>query len=247
MTHKDETGQLLGVEALIRWQHRDLGLVLPARFIPIAEEHGVILPIGEWVLRTACAQVRSWLDAGLSAVPVAVNVSALQFRQAGLVDRIRRILQETGLDPRYLELELTESIVMRQAERTISLLNELREMGLSLSIDDFGTGYSSLSYLRRFPIRKLKIDQSFVRDLTSDPDAAAIAAAIVGMGKSLKLRIIAEGVETLEQHAALRALHCDEIQGFLVGRPEGAARIAAILREGGGLHPRGGGLADGGV
>jgi diguanylate cyclase (GGDEF)-like protein/PAS domain S-box-containing protein len=240
-----ETGQLLGVEALIRWQHRDLGLVLPARFIPIAEEHGVILPIGEWVLRTACAQVRSWLDAGLPAVPVAVNVSALQFRQAGLVDRIRRILEETGLDPRYLELELTESIVMRQAERTISLLNELQEMGLSLSIDDFGTGYSSLSYLRRFPIRKLKIDQSFVRDLTSDPDAAAIAAAIVGMGKSLKLRIIAEGVETLEQHAALRALHCDEIQGFLVGRPEGPARIAAILREGGGLYPRGEALADG--
>ena len=226
------TGKLVGAEALVRWRHRDLGLVLPSAFIPIAEEHGLILPIGDWVMRTACAQVRRWLDQGLPAVPVAVNVSALQFRQAGLVERVRSALDDSGLEPRFLELELTESIVMRQAERTISLLAELREMGVSLSIDDFGTGYSSLSYLRRFPIRKLKIDQSFVRDLTTDPDAAAIAAAIASMGRSLKRRIIAEGVETPEQLDALRLLSCHEVQGFLVGRPVPLEEMTALLRRG---------------
>ena len=225
-------GRLVGVEALLRWRHRDLGLVSPARFVPLAEEHGLILPIGDWVLRTACSQVRRWLDEGLPAVPVAVNMSALQFRRPGLAARLQEILAETGLPARYLELELTESIVMHRAESTIALLAELQQMGLSLSIDDFGTGYSSLSYLRRFHIHKLKIDQSFVRDLPRDPDAAAITAAIVGMGKSLKLRIIAEGVETDEQLELLRRLGCDEVQGYLTGAPVAAGEIAARLRAG---------------
>ncbi len=227
-----EGGRLVGLEALLRWRHRDLGLVAPARFVPLAEEHGLILPIGDWVLRTACSQVRRWLDEGLPAVPVAVNMSALQFRRPGLVERLQEILAETGLPARYLELELTESIVMREAESTIALLVRLQQMGLSLSIDDFGTGYSSLSYLRRFPIHKLKIDQSFVRDLTRDPDAAAITAAIVGMGKSLKLRIIAEGVETAEQLELLRRLGCDETQGYLNGLPLAAEQAGDLLRRG---------------
>ncbi len=225
-----EGGRLVGVEALLRWRHRDLGLVSPARFVPLAEEHGLILPIGDWVLRTACSQVRRWLDEGLPAVPVAVNMSALQFRRPGLAERLQEILADTGLPARFLELELTESIVMHQAEATIALLAQLQQMGLSLSIDDFGTGYSSLSYLRRFPIHKLKIDQSFVRDLPRDPDAAAITAAIVGMGKSLKLRIIAEGVETAEQLELLRGLRCDEVQGYLTGAPTSPEDVAALLR-----------------
>jgi len=224
-----ETGRLVGAEALIRWRHPDLGLVLPSTFIPIAEQHGLILPIGDWVLEAVCTQIRAWLDDGLPVVPVAVNMSAIQFRQPALADRIGRILSETGLDPRLLELELTESSIMHEAERTISLLRQLEEMGLSLSIDDFGTGYSSLSYLRRFPIDKLKIDQSFVRDITTDPDAAAITTAIIAMGRSLKLRVVAEGVETAEQLEFLRSQHCDEVQGFHVGRPMSAGDFAALL------------------
>jgi EAL domain-containing protein (putative c-di-GMP-specific phosphodiesterase class I) len=224
------TGRIVGAEALIRWKHRDLGFVSPAKFIPVAEEHGLIVPIGDWVLRTACAQVRQWLDEGLPAVPVAVNMSALQFRQAGLAARVAAILKETGLAPQYLELELTESIIMREAEQAIAVLLELHDMGVSLSIDDFGTGYSSLSYLRRFPIHKLKIDQSFVRDITTNPDAAAIATAIIGMGKSLKLRVIAEGVETAEQQRFLESQSCDELQGFYIGRPTEADKFSALLR-----------------
>lgn len=224
------TGRVIGAEALIRWKHRDLGFVSPAKFIPIAEEHGLIHSIGEWVLRTACLQVREWLDSGLPAVPVAVNVSSVQFRQPGLADRVAAILLETGLAPQYLELELTESVIMREAEHAIDVLLQLHDMGVSLSIDDFGTGYSSLSYLRRFPIHKLKIDQSFVRDITTNPDAAAIATAIIGMGKTLKLRVIAEGVETAEQKAFLAAQHCDELQGYHIGRPTEAEQFSALLR-----------------
>jgi diguanylate cyclase (GGDEF)-like protein/PAS domain S-box-containing protein len=223
------TGRIIGAEALIRWNHRDLGFITAERFIPIAEEHGLIVPIGEWVLKAACAQLRKWLDEGLPAVPVAVNMSAVQFRQPGLAARIRRILDESGVTPNYIELEVTETILMHDAEQTISVLRELDEMGVSLAIDDFGTGYSSLNYLRRFPIRKLKIDQSFVRDITTNPDAAAIAAAIVSMGKSLKLRVIAEGVETAEQLEFLAQRQCDELQGFYIGRPADAEAFSRLL------------------
>ena len=224
------TGRITAAEALIRWDHPELGRISPGGFIPIAEEHGMIVAIGEWVLRTVCMQIRQWLDEGLEVVPVAVNMSAVQFRQSSLPSRVRTILEECGVAPRYLELELTESIVMRDAELTIALLEELSEMGVSLAIDDFGTGYSSLSYLRRFPLDRLKIDQSFVRDLPSNPDAAAIAAAIIGMGRSMKLRVVAEGVETTEQLAFLIDERCDELQGFHIARPMSAERFSALLR-----------------
>ncbi len=232
-----ESGRITGVEALVRWRHPDLGLVLPGRFIPIAEEHGLIVPIGEWVLRTACRQVRAWIEAGVPAVPVAVNVSALQFRHGNVAERIGLILSETGLSPGYLELELTESIVMREAEATIAVLTTLEGMGVHLSIDDFGTGYSSLSYLRRFPIDRLKIDQSFVRDVTTSPDAQAITAAIISMARSLKLKVIAEGVETEGQLAYLRSQACEEAQGFLFSVPVDAEAAEALLRRGAGLLP----------
>ena len=227
------SGRIVGAEALIRWNHRELGLITAGRFIPIAEEHGLIVAIGEWVLKNVCLQLRRWMDEGLPVVPVAVNMSAVQFRQPGLASRIGRILEDTGVLPRYIELEVTESIIMREAEQTISVLGELDAMGLSLAIDDFGIGYSSLSYLRRFPIDKLKIDQSFVRDITVNSDAAAIATAIISMGKSLKLRVIAEGVETAEQLEFLAARECDELQGFHIGRPLDADGFSELLRGGG--------------
>ena len=225
------TGRLVGAEALIRWKHRDLGLITAGRFIPIAEEHGLIVPIGEWVLKNVCMQLRRWMDEGLPVVPVAVNMSAVQFRQPGLASHIAKILDDTSVAPSHIELEVTESIIMREAEQTISVLGELDAMGLSLAIDDFGIGYSSLSYLRRFPIDKLKIDQSFVRDITLNSDAAAIATAIISMGKSLKLRVIAEGVETAEQREFLAQRGCDELQGYHIGRPLDADAFSDLLRE----------------
>jgi diguanylate cyclase (GGDEF)-like protein/PAS domain S-box-containing protein len=205
---------MIGAEALIRWRDPNLGVVYPGQFVPIAEECGLIVPIGSWVLREACRQVRVWLDAGLRAVPVSVNISAVEFRHKGFVDGVALILQETGLAPGYLELELTESILMHDAESSTSVLAALKAMGVRLAIDDFGTGYSSLSYLKRFPIDTLKIDQSFVRDIVTDTDDATIVAAVIGMGKNLKQRVVAEGVETPEQLAFLRTQQCDEGQGF---------------------------------
>jgi diguanylate cyclase (GGDEF)-like protein/PAS domain S-box-containing protein len=205
---------MIGAEALIRWRDPNLGVVYPGQFVPIAEECGLIVPIGSWVLREACRQVRVWLDAGLRAVPVSVNISAVEFRHKGFVDGVALILQETGLAPGYLELELTESILMHDAESSNSVLAALKAMGVRLAIDDFGTGYSSLSYLKRFPIDTLKIDQSFVRDIVTDTDDATIVAAVIGMGKNLKQRVVAEGVETPEQLAFLRTQQCDEGQGF---------------------------------
>ena len=213
------TGQIIGMEALVRWQHPDLGLVPPAKFIPLAEDTGLIAPIGEWVLRTACAQNKAWQTAGLPPIRVGVNLSARQFQCQNLVEMIVRILKETGLDPTYLELELTESVLMQNTEAIIATLCELDAMGINISIDDFGTGYSSLSYLKRFPINRLKIDQSFVRDITTDPDDAAIVTAIITLAHSLKLKVIAEAVETEEQLAFLRSLNCDEMQGYLFSRP----------------------------
>jgi diguanylate cyclase (GGDEF)-like protein/PAS domain S-box-containing protein len=224
-----ESGRITGVEVLIRWQHPEMGLVMPDKFIPIAENSGLILPIGEWVLRTACAQARKWQQEELLAGPMAVNVSAVQFRQDGFVNLIRRVLQETGLPPEQLELELTEGLLLQDAEMTFSVLQELKEMGLKLAIDDFGTGYSSLSYLRQFPVSKLKIDRSFVRDLDENPDDAVITIAIINMAKSLKLRVIAEGVESEAQLSFLRDRGCHEIQGYYFSRPVTAAEVSEML------------------
>jgi len=223
------TGRITGLEALIRWKHSELGLVAPDRFIPIAEDTGMILKIGEWVLRTACAQAKAWQDDGVWAVPVAVNVSAVQFRQENFCALIRSVLEETGLAAQYLELELTESLLLSNVELIFSVLKELREMGLKLSIDDFGTGYSSLSYLKQFRVNKLKIDRSFIRDLAFDSDDAAITAAIISMAKSLHLKVIAEGVDTEEQMAILRERQCDEIQGYYFSKPIMAAEVPERL------------------
>lgn len=213
------TGEISGVEALIRWQHPKLGLVPPNEFIPIAENSGLIVPIGEWVLRAACEQARKWQGEGLPAVPVAVNVSAMQFRHQGFLELVRRVLHETALPPQYLELELTESLILSNADMMLSRLKELKEMGVRLAIDDFGTGYSSFSYLRQFRVHKLKIDRSFVRDVCLDSDDAAITGAIISVAKSLNLKVIAEGVENQEQVSFLRAHHCDEIQGYYFSKP----------------------------
>ncbi|OYX31083.1 MAG: diguanylate cyclase [Hydrogenophilales bacterium 32-62-9] len=224
------TGAMTGAEALIRWQDPELGILYPAHFIPIAEENGLIVPIGRWVLREACRQVQAWLDSGLPAVPVAVNISAMEFRHDSFLKWLALILKETGLAPRYLQLELTESILMHDAESSASVLDALKTMGVKLAIDDFGTGYSSLSYLKRFPIDTLKIDQSLVRDIVTDADDATIVAAVIGMGKNLKQRVIAEGVETREQLAFLQAQHCDEGQGFHFSHPVSAEQFARLLQ-----------------
>jgi diguanylate cyclase (GGDEF)-like protein/PAS domain S-box-containing protein len=224
-----ETGKITGLEALIRWHHPELGLVLPGRFISIAENNGLIVPIGEWVLRTACAQARKWQDDGLGAVPVAVNVSAAQFRQEGFTGLIRRVLNETGLSPQCLELELTESLLLSNADVVFETLRDLKSLGLQLAIDDFGTGYSSLSYLKHLPVDKLKIDRSFIREIAVDSDDAAITTAIISMAKSLHLKVIAEGVETEAQMSFLRGHQCDEIQGYYFSKPVPADEAASIL------------------
>ncbi|MFZ2169680.1 MAG: bifunctional diguanylate cyclase/phosphodiesterase, partial [Methylococcaceae bacterium] len=226
------SGAIIGVEALIRWRHPKRGMLLPALFIPIAEDCGLIQPIGRWVLREACLQACAWRQAGLPPVTVAVNTSALEFRADGFSGDIRAILEDTGLEPCYLELELTESVLMEDAEFTHSMLHEIADLGVKLAIDDFGTGYSSLSYLRQFPIDTLKIDQSFVNQMTSSPDDASIVQAVISMGKSLNQRVIAEGVETQEQYAFLLAQHCDEGQGYYFGRPVAAEAFAALLQTG---------------
>lgn len=227
-----DTGEITGVEALIRWQQPDRGLVPPSQFVPIAEDCGLILPIGRWALREACRQARAWQDAGLPALPIAVNVSAIEFRDKDFVEGVRTIRSETGLEARYLELELTEGVLMEDVKSTVSVLQELKMMGIHLAVDDFGTGYSSLSYLRQFPIDVLKIDRSFVHPITSDPDDAAIVSAIINMGKSLKHLVVAEGIETREQRAYLQTQHCAEGQGYLFSRPLAAAQFAHLLRTG---------------
>ncbi len=223
------TRTITGLEALLRWQHPQLGLVPPATFIGVAESSGLIVPIGEWVLRTACAQAKKWQDSGLPAVPVAVNVSAIQFRQHGFAELIRNVLQETGLDPKYLELELTESLLLTNADVMFSILQELRDMGVKLAIDDFGTGFSSLSYLRQFRVNRLKIDRSFVRDVAVNRDDAAITTAIINMAKALNLEVLAEGVETEAQLSFLQDQHCYEIQGFYFSQPVAVGKIAEQL------------------
>jgi diguanylate cyclase (GGDEF)-like protein/PAS domain S-box-containing protein len=224
------TGRIVGLEALLRWQHPDLGLVPPDKFIGIAENSGLIVPIGEWVLRTACSQAQKWQNEGLPPVTLAVNVSAVQFRQEGFCELIRRVLQETRLSPQYLELELTESLLLANAELMLSVVQKLEAMGLTLAIDDFGTGYSSFSYLKQFRANKLKIDRSFVRDIAVNPDDAAITAAIISMAKSLRLKVIAEGVEDEAQMSFLRAHHCDQIQGYYFSKPLAVDKVADKLR-----------------
>ncbi len=225
-----DTGRITGLEALLRWQHPTLGLVPPDKFIRIAENSGLIMPIGEWVLRTSCSQARKWQDEGIPAESVAVNVSAVQFRQEGFCQLIRKVLDETGLAPQHLELELTESLLLSSADVTLSVLQELKAMGLTLAIDDFGTGYSSLSYLKQFPVSKLKIDRAFIRDVAVNPDDAAITAAIISMAKSLNLKVIAEGVENEAQMTFLQAHHCAEIQGYYFSKPLAVDKVADKLR-----------------
>jgi diguanylate cyclase (GGDEF)-like protein len=225
-----DTGEITGGEALIRWQHPDRGLVPPSQFVPIAEDCGLILQIGRWVLREACSQARAWQNAGLPPLPIAVNVSAVEFRDKGFAERVRTVLAETGLEARYLELELTEGVLMEDADSMVSVLQELKMMGVHLAVDDFGTGYSSLSYLRKFPIDVLKIDQSFVQQITADPDDSTIVSAIINMARSLKRVVVAEGVETQEQRDYLHAQRCAQGQGNLFSRPLAAARFARFIR-----------------
>jgi diguanylate cyclase (GGDEF)-like protein/PAS domain S-box-containing protein len=223
------SGAMTGAEALIRWADPENGLMYPTQFIQIAEESGLIVPIGQWVLREACRQVQTWLDLGLGAVPVAVNISAVEFRNSRFLECLVLILQETGMAPHYLQLELTESVLMHNADVAVVMLQRLRAMGLSLAIDDFGTGYSSLSYLQRFPIDTLKIDQSFVQDIATNPDDATIVNAVIAMGRNLKQQVIAEGVETGEQFSLLQAQHCDEGQGFHFSPPLPAEAFGRLL------------------
>ena len=225
------TGRIFGVEALIRWRHPEQGLVPPPRFIGLAEESGMIVGIGEWVVRTACAQARLWRDAGLEPLTVSVNVSARQFEERRLVERVAGALQDSGLPASALELEVTEGLIMRDLNQAVARMAELKAMGVSLSIDDFGTGYSSLSALKSFPISTLKIDKSFVRDLATSTDDQAIALAVISLGHRLHLRVIAEGVETEEQRDFLRRNDCDEMQGYLFSPPVPPERITEMLRE----------------
>ncbi len=224
------TGRVIGVEALLRWQHPELGAISPVEFIPIAENSGQILPIGEWVLRTAASQARQWHEAGFEELTMAVNLSAVQFRQPGLAQTVTDILAQAQLEPRYLEIELTESVAQQDPLGAIAIMAQLHQQGVRIAIDDFGTGYSSLAYLKRFQAYQLKIDQSFVRDITDDPDDLAIVRAIISMAHSLGLTTIAEGVETHAQLALLRDEGCDEVQGYLFSKPLPALELAAFLR-----------------
>lgn len=223
-------GRLQALEALLRWQHPQRGIVPPGEFIPLAEDTGLIVPIGEWVLRQACRHSRQWQEKGLAPVRVAVNISARQFRQAGFVDMVVQTLQDSTLAPEHLELEITESVVMQSPESALRMLTALREAGLQLAVDDFGTGYSSLIYLKRFPFSRLKIDQSFVRNLVDNASDEAIAAAIVALGRTLRLEVVAEGIETEKQIEVLRRLGCQLGQGFLLSRPMDAAETERFLR-----------------
>ncbi len=225
------TGELIGVEALVRWEDPESGLIPPLYFIPLAEDTGLIVPLGEWVLRTACAKNRIWQDKGMKPIITAVNLSMRQFRQKDFVSSVERILQETDLAPKYLELELTESIVMEDVESTIEILHALKAMGLRLSIDDFGTGYSSLGYLKKMPVNMLKIAHEFVRDMTVDVNDVAIARAVIQMAQSLDMEVIAEGVETREHLKLLHSLNCNKIQGYVVSKPLPPEEVEVFLNK----------------
>ncbi len=223
--------RIIGAEALVRWEHPEFGTVLPGDFISVAEDTGLIIPIGEWVLRTACQQTKKWQESGYHPFPIAVNLSARQFCQPDLVEMVNRILTKTGLDPKFLELEITESLIMQDVEAAITTMEELNDLGVSLAIDDFGTGYSSLSYLKRFPIAKLKIDRSFVTDVTQSEDDAAIATSIIALSHSMHLRTIAEGIETQEQLQFLQEAGCEEGQGYYFSRPISVDDFCLLLAD----------------
>jgi EAL domain-containing protein (putative c-di-GMP-specific phosphodiesterase class I) len=224
------TGQVTGVEALIRWNHPERGPLLPGQFIALAEETGLIVPLGEWVIHEACRQGVAWRQAGLCPLTIAVNLSPVQFKRGDVVQVVTQALNSTGFDPHYLELEMTESVLLHDTEKVLADVKRLKLMGLKLSIDDFGTGYSSLSYLKRFDVDKLKIDQSFVRDLVSDPDDAAIVRAIIQMAHSLGLQAVAEGVENADIQGLLRDFECDGVQGYHVARAMDAQAFANYLK-----------------
>ncbi|HVZ12860.1 MAG TPA: EAL domain-containing protein, partial [Bauldia sp.] len=224
------SGTMFAVEALVRWHHPELGIIQPAKFIPMAEESGLIVPLGDWVLREACRQNKAWQNAGMPPISVCVNVSARQFRERTWVSRVEEILKETGLAPEYLELELTESLLMHDVGQAIATMRELQSLGVHFSIDDFGTGYSSLSALKSFPVARLKIDQSFVKNLPRDDNDRSIATAVISLGQKLHMRVIAEGVETEEQMNFLRSHDCDEFQGYHFSRPVDPSAIADLLR-----------------
>ncbi|MFC4158800.1 EAL domain-containing protein [Chitinimonas lacunae] len=230
-------GRMTGVESLIRWRHPLHGLLSPARFISLAEQSGLISPLGDWVLQTACLQGLSWERAGLPPITIAVNLSARQFNEPRLMATVQAVLEASGLDPHRLELELTESATMQDPEKTIAILRQLRELGIQVAIDDFGTGYSNFNYLKRFPVDKLKLDQSFVSELTADPDDLAISRAVIAMAHQLRLGVVAEGVETEGQLALLAAAGCDTIQGYYVGRPMPAVDLTQLLQNGVNLPP----------
>ncbi|MFO1129546.1 MAG: EAL domain-containing protein [Rhodospirillales bacterium] len=225
-----ESLDVVGMEALLRWQQPDEGLVSPAEFIPVAEENGLILPIGDWVLHQACRQASAWQQAGLPPLVISINLSAVQFRHRLLVERLGRVLADTGIDPTLIELELTESVLMEDTKLSASLLAQIKDLGIKISVDDFGTGYSSLSYLKRFALSTLKIDTSFVSDLTRDAGDEAIVGAMIALGHRLGLRVVAEGVECPSQLELLKRMGCNEAQGYLFSRPVDAASFEEWVR-----------------
>jgi EAL domain-containing protein (putative c-di-GMP-specific phosphodiesterase class I) len=224
-----QTGAITAVEALVRWRHPVRGLLLPSEFMSIAEDSGLIVPIGRWVLYEGCRQAKAWQDAGIAPIRMAINISAVELRAKNFVQDVRLVLQDTGFDPQYLDLELTETFLLQDSRSTTAILQTLWDLGVRFALDDFGTGYSSLSYMRRFPIDTLKIDESFVRDVTSDDESASVVQAIIDMGKGLHMRVVAEGVETSEQLNFLRERACPEAQGFFLARPVIAKHIGRLL------------------
>ncbi|MBD3756087.1 MAG: bifunctional diguanylate cyclase/phosphodiesterase [Gammaproteobacteria bacterium] len=228
--HDAKTGKIIGVEALLRWNHPQMGAISPMEFIPVAEQSGQIIALGEWILQTALQQHHAWLSQGLEPFVIAVNLSAVQLRQADLPEQIFKALEESGVAPEYLEIELTETVTMSNPESAIKTFEQLTQEGIKIAIDDFGTGYSSLNYLKRFHATKLKIDQSFVRDITIDSEDLAIVEAIISLAKSLNLKTIAEGVETPEQPALLKARDCNELQGYYFSRPFDHEAMTAYLK-----------------
>jgi diguanylate cyclase (GGDEF)-like protein len=225
-----ETGQVFGTEALVRWQHPELGLVSPAEFVPLAEETGMIISLGNWVLRTACLQNKRWHDQG-HKLSVAVNISMQQFQHPGFIPMIREALEESGLEPNCLTLEITESVAMKNVGFVMNTIEELKRIGVQIAIDDFGTGYSSLSYLKRFRVHTLKIDRSFIRDITTDEDNAAIVTALIAMSQQMKMRSLAEGVETIEQLHFLKEKGCNEVQGYVYSKPLPAEEMEQLLKQ----------------
>jgi EAL domain-containing protein (putative c-di-GMP-specific phosphodiesterase class I) len=225
------TRRLHAMEVLLRWRRPQEGLVLPDHFIPIIEENGLIVPIGEWVMRRACEQSVNWQRQGLKPVPLTVNLSPRQFMHRGLIDSIRCVLDETGIDPALLEFEITETALMQHGEQTLEILGQINDMGIRLSIDDFGTGYSSLAYLKRFPVKKIKIDRAFIKDLEESAEDRAIVAAIMALSNSLQLSVVAEGVETEAQYALLQQNGCQYAQGYLFAQPLEAIEAALALKE----------------